>query len=160
MRSQQKFLGFGTGGGTHLYNLPACIYDLLSVCVGGVCVRECCSVCVCVSATTTNSTLGTIEKWMSQWEREKDGESDRESSMRSTRIASFVVAPNIVDTTQLQIQIHFECVLWETRTATTTANWIMSIKTNWILSAPHAIRILQPQQLWESKRRKWDREGK
>lgn len=29
------------GGGTHLYNLPACIYDLLSVCVGGVCVCAC-----------------------------------------------------------------------------------------------------------------------
>lgn len=43
--------------GTHLYNLPACIYDLLSVCVGGVCVGECVRVCVlvCVSATTTNS---------------------------------------------------------------------------------------------------------
>lgn len=32
--------------GTHLYNLPACIYDLLSVCVGGVCVRACVRTCV------------------------------------------------------------------------------------------------------------------
>lgn len=31
-------------------------------------------------------------------ERERDGESDRESSMRSTRIASFVVAPNRYNT--------------------------------------------------------------
>lgn len=40
--------GMGEGEGTHLYNLPACIYDLLSVCVGGVCVRVSVYLCACL----------------------------------------------------------------------------------------------------------------
>lgn len=56
---------------------------------------------MCVSHTTTNSTLGTIEKWIDQREGKGQGELNAQHANRVVRI----------DTAQLQIQIHFECVL-------------------------------------------------